>query len=50
MATWSGKFRKTFPSSSIVVWATETNFTEPEIDSASLLRQGFVVEPIEGRR
>ena len=47
VATWSGKFKKTFPRSSIVVWAIELNFTEPEIDSASLLRQG---EPIEGRR
>ena len=50
VATWSGKFMKTFPRSSIVVWVMELNFTEPEIDSASLLRQGFVAEPIEGRR
>ena len=33
-----------------MVWATETNCTEPEIDSASLLRPGFVVEATEGRR
>ena len=49
-ATWSGKFTMTYPRSSIVVLVMETNFTEPEIDSASLLRQGFVGEPIEGRR
>ena len=50
VATWSGKFKKTFPRSSIVVWAIELNFTELEIDSASLLRQGDTSVPIEGRR